>query len=338
MNGIGLVGARVDGEAGRGRVAQRRRFEVRRAQAERGVAGRGPERAGREVVVGRDLGLAGRPRAGAEDADARRRRPAPSASATAPTAARHGRRRRRPPPGRSHHGEELGTADVALGDDAEKDGENVWISRISIDLVWREAQPVSSSETTARRTSSEHRKVGAREARREAARRNGGKPRERCKAGSREGSEPRKGSVTGVGWRIRTADGPWCVTVASLEPPGPARAGVVRHDPGAVPAGHRRRGPEEHGRLRPNGYSGLRRVRAPVRRGSDSPCTGNAGRRRHPRALAARRGRVRRASAHGGPRPAGRSPAATWRFSSAWTRARSSGWVTPTQRPAPGGP
>ena len=61
-----------------------------------------------------------------------------------------------------------------------------------------------SSETTARRTSSEHRKVGAREAQREAARRNGGKPRERCKAGSRDGSEPRKGSVTGVGRRIRS--------------------------------------------------------------------------------------------------------------------------------------
>ena len=33
---------------------------------------------------------------------------------------------------------------------------------------------------------------------------------------------------------------------------------------------------------------------------------------------------------------AGRSPAATWRFSSAWTRARSSGWVTPMQRPSAG--
>ncbi len=62
-----------------------------------------------------------------------------------------------------------------------------------------------SSETRAHRTSSEHRKVGAREARREAARRIGGKPRERCKAGSRDGSEPRKGSVTGVGRRIRPA-------------------------------------------------------------------------------------------------------------------------------------
>ncbi len=90
-----------------------------------------------------------------------------------------------------------------LGDDAKKGGENIWISRIGIDLGSREAQSVSSSETRARRTSSEHRKVGAREARREAARRNRGKPRERCRAGSREGSEPRKGSVTGVGRRIR---------------------------------------------------------------------------------------------------------------------------------------
>jgi len=65
------------------------------------------------------------------------------------------------------------------------------------------AQSVVSSETSARRTPSEHRKVGAREARREAARRNGGKPRERCKAGSRKGSEPREGTVTGVGRRIR---------------------------------------------------------------------------------------------------------------------------------------
>ena len=36
-----------------------------------------------------------------------------------------------------------------------------------------------------------------------------------------------------------TTDGPWCVTVASLESPRPARAGVVRHDPGTVPAAHR---------------------------------------------------------------------------------------------------
>jgi hypothetical protein len=91
----------------------------------------------------------------------------------------------------------------ALGDEEEKGGENVWISRIAIDLEWRVAQPVVSSETRARRTSSEHRKVGAREARREAARRNGGKPRERCRAESRKGSEPREGSVTGVGARIR---------------------------------------------------------------------------------------------------------------------------------------
>jgi hypothetical protein len=92
-----------------------------------------------------------------------------------------------------------------LGDDRKKGGENVWISRRAIDLALREAHPVFSSETKARRTSSEHRKVGAREAQREAARPTGGKPRERCKAGSRDGNEPRKGDVTGVGWRIRTA-------------------------------------------------------------------------------------------------------------------------------------
>jgi hypothetical protein len=92
----------------------------------------------------------------------------------------------------------------ALGDDRKKGGENVWISRKSIDLARREAQSVSSSETKARRTSSDRRKVEAREAQRDAARRNGGKPREHRKVGSRDGSEPRKGSVTGVGWKLRT--------------------------------------------------------------------------------------------------------------------------------------
>ncbi len=105
--------------------------------------------------------------------------------------------------GRPHHGEELGTEAPRVGDDAEKGGENIWISRIGIDLGSRQAHCVSSSETRARRTSSEHRKVGAREARSEAARRNGGKPRERCRAGSRKGSTSRKGSVTGVGRRLR---------------------------------------------------------------------------------------------------------------------------------------
>jgi hypothetical protein len=98
--------------------------------------------------------------------------------------------------GPPQHGEELGTAAVTLGDDREKGGENVWISRIAIDRARREAQSVSSSETKARRTSSDHRKVEAREAQREAARRNSGKPREHRKVGSRDGSEPRKGSVT----------------------------------------------------------------------------------------------------------------------------------------------
>src|SRR5271166_1524517 len=101
-----------------------------------------------------------------------------------------------------HHGEELGMVTARLGDDTQKGGENVWISRIPIDPARREVQPVFSSETRAHRTSSNRRKVGAREARREAARRNGGKPRERCKARSRAGSEPRKGGGTGVGTKL----------------------------------------------------------------------------------------------------------------------------------------
>ena len=170
--------------------------------------------------------------------------------------------------------------------------------------------------------------MGAREARREAARRNGGKPRERCKAGSRDGSEPRKGSVTGVGRKIRTE----VVRGVSRRLPwsrrGRMRVGVVRHDPRRCPAGRRRRSPEEHGRLRPNGYSGLRRVRAagvPSRCRSRTPVAGD-------QPAESRRGRR---SAQRGPEAAGRSPVAIWRLSSAWTRERSSGWVTPTQRPWP---
>jgi hypothetical protein len=34
-----------------------------------------------------------------------------------------------------HFGEELGMAAVSLGDDVKKDGENIWISRMPIDLV-----------------------------------------------------------------------------------------------------------------------------------------------------------------------------------------------------------
>ena len=37
--------------------------------------------------------------------------------------------------GRAHHGEELGTVAVPLGDESEKGGENVWISRNAIDLA-----------------------------------------------------------------------------------------------------------------------------------------------------------------------------------------------------------
>jgi hypothetical protein len=37
--------------------------------------------------------------------------------------------------GRPRHGEELGTETASLGDDPKKGGENVWISRIAIDLA-----------------------------------------------------------------------------------------------------------------------------------------------------------------------------------------------------------
>ena len=37
--------------------------------------------------------------------------------------------------GHVHFGEELGMAAVSLGDDVKKDGENIWISRMPIDLV-----------------------------------------------------------------------------------------------------------------------------------------------------------------------------------------------------------
>ena len=36
--------------------------------------------------------------------------------------------------GPTRHGEELGTEVASLGEDPKKDGENVWISRIAIDL------------------------------------------------------------------------------------------------------------------------------------------------------------------------------------------------------------
>jgi hypothetical protein len=37
--------------------------------------------------------------------------------------------------GAAQHGEELGTVTPALGDDRKKGGENVWISRMAIDLA-----------------------------------------------------------------------------------------------------------------------------------------------------------------------------------------------------------
>jgi hypothetical protein len=38
-------------------------------------------------------------------------------------------------PRHAHFGEELGMVAVPLGDDVKKDGENIWISRMLIDLA-----------------------------------------------------------------------------------------------------------------------------------------------------------------------------------------------------------
>jgi len=90
--------------------------------------------------------------------------------------------------------------------------------------------------------------------RREAARTNGGRPRERRTTGSRAGGEPRKGNVVGVCWRFRAENEcPWQVTTASLEPASPVRAGVVRHDLRSGPAGNRRRSPERRSEARSPG-------------------------------------------------------------------------------------
>ncbi len=231
-------------------------------------------------------------------------------------------------PGRPHHGEELGMGDVDSGDDAEKGGENIWISRNGIDPMFWVAQSVFSSETTVRRTSSDHRKMGAREARREAARPNRGKPRERCKAGSREGSEPRKGSVTGVGRRIRlemVRDGHGGFPGAAESGPGGGCPTRPRHGASGPsktwPRGAREASAE---RLlgvasRPGSCCGPRSI-------PHEWVTGVRGRHRRGCRDFSRYCREAQSLA-------GRSPAATWRFISAWTRDRSSGWVTPMQRP-----
>ncbi len=76
-----------------------------------------------------------------------------------------------------------------------------------------------------------------------------GKPKGKPQGGPREAEGTLQGGIKGrrrapQGGRNRSGlvdpicDGPWCATVASLESPRPARAGVVRHDPGAVPAAH----------------------------------------------------------------------------------------------------
>ena len=146
--------------------------------------------------------------------------------------------------------------------------------------------------------------------------------RDRRMGASLQGERDRSGQESDCRWSVVRHGG-------FPEPPRPARAGVVRHDPGTMPAVHRRCGPEEHGRLRPNGYSGLRRGPVPC-----APCRGCP----RPGVSVSAYGAPALSRATSGPQTeahsrAGRSPAATWRFSSAWTRERSSGWVTPMQRP-----
>jgi hypothetical protein len=134
-------------------------------------------------------------------------------------------------------GDELGIVTVQAGDDHEKGGENIWISRIGIDLPKREAQPGVSSETKARRTPTDHRKEGRREAGREAARRTGRWPRDRRKVVSRVGFEFRKGLAAGAGGRFRQQT----VRVRNGDFPGVARLGPgwdcptrSRHDAGGT--------------------------------------------------------------------------------------------------------
>ena len=71
---------------------------------------------------------------------------------------------------------------ASLGDDAKKGGENIWISRIGIDLADQEEQGVTSPEMKARRTLTDYRKVDRREAGSKAARRIGRWPRDSRKA------------------------------------------------------------------------------------------------------------------------------------------------------------
>jgi len=101
-------------------------------------------------------------------------------------------------------GKSWGRRQGPLGTNGRKMGRTSGFRESPLTLRDEKRNLFISSETKARRTSSDHRKVEAREAQRDAARRNGGKPREHRKVGSRDGSEPRKGSVTGVGWKLRT--------------------------------------------------------------------------------------------------------------------------------------
>ena len=132
--------------------------------------------------------------------------------------------------GRPHRGEELGTDAAPLGDDAKKGGENIWISRIGIDLGSRERTCLQFGDKCppnlkrAPKGGSEGSPKGSRKVEPGEAERtlqSGIEGRERAPQGERDRS----------GQENPTEDGPWCVTVASLESPGPARAGFVRHDP-----------------------------------------------------------------------------------------------------------
>jgi hypothetical protein len=74
---------------------------------------------------------------------------------------------------------------------------------------------------------------------------------------SARSSRPERGEVSD---NRRTVFG----KVTSLEPLDQTRDGIVRHDPRTASTVRLRRSPEEHGRLRPNGYSGLRRAWAQI--------------------------------------------------------------------------
>jgi len=124
--GIGLVGTGVDGEAGLGGVGQGGGLVVGGAQAQCVVARGGAERTGGQVQHGRHARLLGACARVPEPHDARQRERRHHGGNA------HGDRAGMAPR-HVHHGEELGMVTAPLGDDMQKGGENVWISRIPID-------------------------------------------------------------------------------------------------------------------------------------------------------------------------------------------------------------